>query len=203
MRQRPRPRICSRAHRLCTRCIRRCCVSATRSPLATLPCTAQPVTTWGIQLLGSWSWTRSNVGRLLCSVRSWSGRTSGLTLSAIKPTLATVTGAPRSVHVRLDVDRALCRATVSRRERPVPIGEPESRLPTAAGRARMVGDPATQIATFVSTGLAVGLTGYQANSIPAAQDAVEQRPLGSFALARQCMRPFQPRASTAKVSRRR
>jgi len=54
-------------------------------------------------------------------------------------------------------------------------------------------DPATQIATFAGAGLAVGLAGYQAKQIQAAQDAFAHRPLAYVALARQRIRPLQPR----------
>jgi len=64
-------------------------------------------------------------------------------------------------------------------------------------------DPATQIATFAGAGLAVGLAGYQANQIQAAQDAVKRRPLAYVALARQSICPLQPRATAAEVGRRR
>lgn len=64
-------------------------------------------------------------------------------------------------------------------------------------------NPATQIATFAGAGLAVGLAGYQANQIQAAQDAVARRPLAYVALARQRIRPLQPRATATGVGRRR
>lgn len=53
-------------------------------------------------------------------------------------------------------------------------------------------NPATQVATFLGAGLSVGLAGYQAKQIQAAEDAAMRRPLAYIALARQRLPALRP-----------
>lgn len=58
-------------------------------------------------------------------------------------------------------------------------------------------DPRTQMATYVAAAVAVGLTGYQAKLLEAADNAVKRRPLAYVALARQQLPAFRNGGSGA------